>query len=221
MPDYEIVLWDKKKFIEIDNRFANEAFEKKKWAFAADYVRLYALNKYGGIYLDSDVRVFKRFDDFLSYGFFSGIEYFKPTNYVAIEAAVMGSVAGHPFVKECLELYNDIPFVGADGVCDETTITVRMAELAEKKWGFLRSPECQMLPENVIFFPPVTFTNPSGQFSKSKTYALHLCNGSWREGSHGIFLRFFEFFVRYSKNPFSIFGNLYKKFYVKLIQYFL
>lgn len=33
------------------------SFRKKKYAFAADYIRLYALATEGGIYLDSDVEV--------------------------------------------------------------------------------------------------------------------------------------------------------------------
>lgn len=71
MPDYEIILWDRARFdAEIDNRFAREALELRKWAFVADYVRLFALAKYGGIYLDSDVRVYKKFDDLLANGFF-------------------------------------------------------------------------------------------------------------------------------------------------------
>lgn len=71
MPDYKIMLWDKKRFeSEIDNRFAKEALEQRKWAFVADYIRLYALHKYGGIYLDSDVRVYKSFDPFLVMAFF-------------------------------------------------------------------------------------------------------------------------------------------------------
>lgn len=221
MPDYEIILWNKDRFEEINNRFAKEAFENRKWAFAADYIRLYALYNYGGIYLDSDVRVFKKFDDFLAYGFFSGIEYFKPTNYIAIEAAVMGSVKGHPFVKECLDLYSNISFVKDDGVFDETTITVRMAELASRKWGFLRSPKPQKLKDNMFLCSPVTFTNPSGQFSKSKTYALHLCNGSWRDEKPSKIFRFFDFVLKYHKNPILAIENLYKKIYIKIVKFFI
>ncbi|EYA44040.1 glycosyltransferase sugar-binding region containing DXD motif family protein [Bacteroides fragilis str. 3397 N3] len=31
--------------------FAKEAYEKRKWAFAADYIRLFALYNYGGFFL--------------------------------------------------------------------------------------------------------------------------------------------------------------------------
>ena len=41
--------------------FVKEACNLKKWAFACDYIRAYALYHEGGIYLDSDVRVIRPF----------------------------------------------------------------------------------------------------------------------------------------------------------------
>ena len=51
MPDYEIICWDTKKFDIESIPFVNEACSVKKWAFASDYIRLYALYTEGGIYL--------------------------------------------------------------------------------------------------------------------------------------------------------------------------
>ena len=71
MPDYEVKLWNTDNF-DIDSvPYVRQAFEARKWAFAADYIRMYALYTEGGIYLDSDVKILKRFDDFLHYSFFS------------------------------------------------------------------------------------------------------------------------------------------------------
>ena len=53
LPDYEIMLWDTKRFDVNSVLWTKQAFECKKYAFAADYIRLYALYHYGGIYLDS------------------------------------------------------------------------------------------------------------------------------------------------------------------------
>ena len=64
MPDYEIKEWDGNSFDFDSVLFVKQAIEARKWAFASDYVRLYALHTEGGIYLDSDVEVFKRFDCF-------------------------------------------------------------------------------------------------------------------------------------------------------------
>ena len=42
-----------------------EAYKLKKYAFVSDFVRVYALYNYGGVYLDTDVEVFRPFDDLL------------------------------------------------------------------------------------------------------------------------------------------------------------
>ena len=59
LPDYEIIKWDLNKISLEHNLWIKQAFERKKYAFAADYIRLYALATEGGIYLDSDVEVLK------------------------------------------------------------------------------------------------------------------------------------------------------------------
>ena len=47
-PGWEIREWDDAAIVGIDNRYLREALRAKKWAFAADYVRLYALDRFGG-----------------------------------------------------------------------------------------------------------------------------------------------------------------------------
>ncbi|MFP3393795.1 glycosyltransferase, partial [Brevibacillus sp. SIMBA_076] len=74
LPDYEFVEWNEENFDINCNQFVKEAYEEKKWAFVSDYVRLWALYHYGGIYLDTDVEVLKGFDAFLGHDSFSGFE---------------------------------------------------------------------------------------------------------------------------------------------------
>ena len=56
--------------------YVNEALRLKKWAFAADVVRLYALYTYGGVYLDSDIFLKKNIDELTSNNFISAIEFY-------------------------------------------------------------------------------------------------------------------------------------------------
>lgn len=211
MPDYEIIFWDKEKFLrEIKSEFALQALKHKKWAFATDYMRLFALYNYGGIYLDSDVLVYKTFDGLLDNEFFSGIEYFKPTNYVAIEAAIMGAVPHHPFFKDCLSVYDKLNFDLGNGTLDETPITIRIAKIAEK-YGFRYIPEQQNLSSGITIYPPYYFTNKSGIIKPGITYAIHLCEGSWRapQGSH---LKRLQMFIkRYWRKPHVALMNIIYK----------
>ena len=57
LPDYEFMLWNFERFPKSQSKWVSDAFDNKKYAFAADYIRLYALYNYGGIYLDMDVEI--------------------------------------------------------------------------------------------------------------------------------------------------------------------
>ena len=50
-PDYKIIEWNEQNFEISQNRYAQQAYEAKKYAFVSDYVRLAVLYRYGGIYL--------------------------------------------------------------------------------------------------------------------------------------------------------------------------
>lgn len=77
MPDYKIMRWDESTFDLDKYPLAKYACEVKKYALASDVCRYNVLAQYGGIYLDTDVEVFKRFDEFLDCNFFSGIELYN------------------------------------------------------------------------------------------------------------------------------------------------
>ena len=53
--NYEIIEWNEENFDINSNVFIRQAYDNGKYAFVSDYVRVYALYNYGGIYLDTDV----------------------------------------------------------------------------------------------------------------------------------------------------------------------
>lgn len=65
---YEIREWNESNFdISTAPLYVRQAYEAKKWAFVTDYVRLYVVHEYGGIYLDTDVQIKKKLDDLLQH----------------------------------------------------------------------------------------------------------------------------------------------------------
>ena len=66
LPDYKIMLWNEDNFDVFSTEYTKKAYNAKKWAFVSDYVRLYALKRYGGIYLDTDIEVINDFSFILS-----------------------------------------------------------------------------------------------------------------------------------------------------------
>lgn len=106
MPDYYFVEWNEDSFpINKSIGFVKEAYSAKKWAFVSDYVRLYALNTYGGIYLDTDVDIIKSFDDFLKLDGFISFE-----SKQTLCTAVIGARKGNALIEELLHEYEQLKF---------------------------------------------------------------------------------------------------------------
>lgn len=66
LPDYEIKCWNESNSDLEECPFVKEAYENKKWAFVADYVRTKAMYEYGGIYFDTDMEITKPIDHLLT-----------------------------------------------------------------------------------------------------------------------------------------------------------
>ena len=118
-PDYKIICWDESNFDLSCNEYVEEAYQAKKWAFVSDYVRLWVLVTYGGIYMDTDVEVLKSLDPFLGHKAFSGFE--SPD---AIPTGIMACEKGFSLFKELLDDYDDRHFLRKDGSYDLNTNVV-------------------------------------------------------------------------------------------------
>lgn len=98
--------------------YVREAYEAKKYAFASDYVRLWALERYGGLYLDVDFEVYKSFEPLLQNHFFAGIEGSK---YMPVMMGVLGVEPHSPWMKEMIKTYSNRRFIKTDNTYDYTT----------------------------------------------------------------------------------------------------
>lgn len=75
LPEYKIKEWSEKDLHYLEgNKYIEQAYALKKYAFVSDVFRLFALYKDGGIYLDTDVEVRKTLNSFLENNFFIGSE---------------------------------------------------------------------------------------------------------------------------------------------------
>lgn len=151
LPDYEIKLWDADSFDFDSVRYVKEALENKKYAFVSDYIRLYALYNYGGIYLDSDVLVFKRFDELHDLKFFTGVEFrsMEKEKYW-LEAAVMGAEPQNPMIRECMEFYETRPFIKPGNRFEMTPAPNVITPVFQKHYGWNPGPEEVKVSEGVM-----------------------------------------------------------------------
>lgn len=184
MPDYEIVKWDTNHFDVNSVPFVKQAFEHRKWAFAADYIRAYALYNQGGIYLDSDVETLKRFDDFLSLKMMLGYE---NTSIKSLEVAVWGAEKGHPLLKELLDLLNHRQFLLPDGSFDTKPLPMVVRDLINAKGFKIKNVKnvheaCALTNEIPVFpyyyFSPLSHVTMQNMVTK-ESYSIHHFKASW------------------------------------------
>lgn len=178
LPDYEIVEWNETNFDINSNEYVRQAYAAKKWAFVSDYVRLYALYNYGGIYFDTDVEVLKNFDVFLKNDAFNGFE----TND-SLVTAVMGSMKGHPIFKEFLSHYEELNFINGNGEMNLTTNTHTISDYLLANGIKTNGKEQQIKGFKVypaIYFSPNNISRIWNHPSK-KSYAIHYFDQSWKD----------------------------------------
>lgn len=202
LPDYELRCWDESSFDFDSVPFVRDAYKAKKWAFVADYVRLYALYTDGGIYMDTDVKVMRSFNKFLCYNFFSSHEVqphfyetepakldsdFRPKNKEelilgwSIHSAIMASVPGLPYIKDCMEYYQRKSFYSPDGTIDLPELIIgKHITINALKYGYRYVDEDQLLDDNMMIMKSDIFVGNTIYLS-DRSYAIHLCNGSWLE----------------------------------------
>ncbi len=178
-PGYEIKVWSKDSFDILSVRWVKEAFEAKKYAFAADYIRFWALYNYGGIYLDSDVEILKSFDEFLCNKSFMCFEYL---NFP--EAAVIGAEPKLKWVKRCLDFYDNKSFFYSTGEMKTQVVPHLVKIVLEKELNVHLFDNGKIQEFNDIVLYPYWYFSPKNYFSGSikihkNTYAIHRFASAW------------------------------------------
>ena len=154
-PDYLIIEWNETNFNVSDVPYVKEAYDKKKWAFVSDYVRLYALKNYGGIYLDTDVEVIKSLNPLLKNRAFIGAE-----SKYSVCTAVIGAEKNAKFIDELIRLYENIHFVSERKI-DMTPNSQRIFKYLETRYQYKDSDMpihwdiCTLYPKD--YFSPINF----------------------------------------------------------------
>lgn len=168
---YELKVWNEDNLNMNENPFAAMCYEKKQWAYLSDYFRLKALYEYGGIYLDTDVYVYKPFDDLLDCDFLCGYIY-----DCALGTAVLGSAKHNSLTGQLTELWAGL----RDTVVNNGLLT---EYFHDKVPGFTLNGWRQSLTlpggERVEIYPKETFE--TGKIL-GRGYTLHFSDASWGAG---------------------------------------
>lgn len=189
LPDYEIMLWDNERFDVNSTPWTKQAFEAKKYAFAADYIRLYAVYNYGGIYLDSDVEVIRSFDDVLDLPYFVCSE----TRREEVEVAAFGAEKGCRWIKDCLDYYQGRNFINQDGSREMEVQPKLLSRIIHEKYNWVQienMSEFDTDPSNFCILPCDWFgahpiiDDECVYMVTENTHSIHHYANSWMENKY-------------------------------------
>jgi mannosyltransferase OCH1-like enzyme len=186
--NYEFVLWNFERFDINSSIWVKQAFEAKKYACAADYIRLFAIYNNGGVYLDMDIEAVKPFGDLLNRSIMMGYE----DNEQRIEAGCFGAEKGHPFIKKCLDYYKNREFN------EPVILPIIMQNVLNDSFS----------GENYDILPSEYFSAKSyvtGAVKKTKnTCTIHHYTGSWfSEDGRKDMTKRWKYFSTFGDNAFS------------------
>lgn len=176
LPVYELRLWNEDNFDIHSIPYVHEAYEARKFAFVTDYVRLYALYHFGGIYMDTDVEVLKTLDELLYLPGFSGFE-----SGTEVPTGIMASEKNNAWAKEQLDYYEGKHFLKDDGDLDLTSNAQIISGIMASN-GFTLKNSYQVYKNCMHIFPKEYFCPKSrtGILTITpNTFCIHHFAASW------------------------------------------
>ena len=194
LPDYTFMEWNESNFDIHMSDYVEQAYENRKYAFVSDIARIQALKQYGGIYFDTDVEVYKSFNDLLDAHCIFGLEY---DNWVA--TSFMACEPDHVALKLFESAYEGVHFINLDGSMNTTTNVQRLTALLKDK-GFVRENRYQELEDGICIYPieyfsPYDYANCIMERTEN-SYCAHLFFVTWMPRSEQLKKKAKKIFVK-------------------------
>lgn len=193
MPEWEIIKWSEENFDVHKYPFIQEAIEKKKYAFAADVIRLLVLRDVGGVYMDTDVEVIDNFEPYLNHHFCSSIEILFKNGWknmendidengylisngtkvggIGLQAGFIYAEPNHPVITGVLkDIYQNgyRHFINLDNSLNEVIVDGMLMNYLHDNYGLKYRDRTQMLDDDVCIYD-------SGVFSTYRTLTKRSC----------------------------------------------
>ncbi|MBZ5986786.1 glycosyltransferase family 32 protein [Leuconostoc gelidum] len=174
MPDYEIKEWNENNWDISKNEFSRYFSQKKLWGFVSDSLRVDVLNKFGGIYLDTDVYLTQSLKPFEKIPLFLSMHFSN-----AIGTALIGSERNNLTISE-LDAYYDSLTV--ENICSQNFDPVNNGIFTRyfiKKYKMFEfTNHKQVLYDGTVIFPNYVFVIPS--YRASQNFAIHQLKATWQ-----------------------------------------
>ena len=154
-----------------------EAYYAGKYGFVSDYARLDIIYNNGGIYLDTDIELYRNLDDILCDNSFFSVDFEGCVN----TGSGFGAVQYNPIIKDMMAVYKDVRFIKKGGSLNLKPCHFYQ-NLVLKKYGFEITQRYQKIDGNVLYpcevFAPIA-TYSGAERITEKTHAIHHAELSW------------------------------------------
>lgn len=181
-PEYEIKRWDESNLNLDMCKYARQAYDAKKYAFASDFFRFYVLKEFGGIYLDVDVELLKSLDDLLDQKCFMGFECYGKQKSVN-PGLIAGSEKNGKVVTDMYNNYLKDNFLFKDGTINYETVCTKTTNYLIENYQLEINDEVQNLKDVTIYpseyFCPINGETKVEEFLTENTYSRHIYLASW------------------------------------------
>lgn len=179
LPGWEIRRWDESNS-PVDHPFVKKMLAEKKYAFASDYIRLFALAEEGGLYLDTDLELIGNVEPLLKRS--CVLAFLSAQNRPSKNSAAMGffaATARHPWVLELKSRYDDLRKAVMNNTLTTQSLQARgLGSLRDENPGrdFWELGDIRIYHSD-FFYPP---GSPRHGFQPTfRTLGIHHAEGSW------------------------------------------
>ena len=149
-PDFELLKIDETNFDVNAYAFTAQAYRLGYYAFVSDVARIWAVNKFGGIYLDTDVHLLKPLEPLLKYDYF----FAKEDVGMVASGLCFGGMCNNAILIEILNKYQTIAF-NTSNLPNNSTVHIISKIL--RQYGLRDDRRTNQLSNNGIAFKPNLF----------------------------------------------------------------
>lgn len=205
--DFEIKEWNEDNYDISKNKFILKSYKNKKWAFVSDYVRLDVLYEYGGIYVDTDVKILKNISsEILETDFIIPFQFdcLLGTHFI-------GSKKKSKIIRTLLDEYINYKYnlTPNNHLFTDYFLNLKDFKLNGKTQEFFYEGEKINVYKKSVFSCPTIF---------GEGIAIHLLNNSWRN-SKGNFKKVIQIFLKTIIGE-KLYYNLVAKKALRISPYF-
>ena len=178
LPDYKLMLWNEDNYDVNSIKFTRQAYQKKKYAFVIDPVRLQLLREHGGIWLDTDIEII---ENTRSAAGTARLHEFRIRHAAAHRDRRQRE--GAAWNDEYWKYMNRKPFIRWNGRLNKTPSTVIISRILKKR-GVKLDNTFQIYDDSLHIFPKDYFCPKDYKTGKititDNTYCIHHFAGSWK-----------------------------------------